>query len=423
MPLDKLNPNWSGLNNLSLNPVALMAFDTGIGPSGAWAPQKSIEPVVANPVAVDAGGRSRVSQLTTLLDLKTLYADDPNLIERIVSGGTGLFSNNKYAMSVTSNGQYVISKSRVWAHYFSGKSQLIEITFDNFQPQTGVVKRVGYFNGGTIAPYQGNLDGFFLESSNGVITLKVYNNNTLTYSSVVSIDGYNWQNFTVVLFDFLWLGGAEFRLFLKTSAGFASTHDFTWAGTAQGTFFNSPNQPIRYDIYSTGGAGSFTSICSQVSTEGSINECGKFGTAAASTTSFSAANIGTKYLAKAIRGNTIGRLIKLNSFYHFVSSTNDIALLTLDLNPTITGGTPTWTTISGAPVQHADGNGSLLITGGTPLFSAIVTQNTVIIPQFTDDYLTYIGYNIAGVSDILSLSITPITATISCYAGMNFKVY
>lgn len=382
---------------------------------------------------MDAGGRSRISQLTTILDLKTLYADDPNTMERVSGGaGTGTFINNKYSMVVSANNDFAISKSRVWAHYFSGKSQQVEVTFDNFQPQTGVVKRVGYFNAGNISPYNTveSTDGFFLESSNGTITLKVYSNGTETlnipitqWSGYSNLSSYNWQNFTAVVFDFLWLGGAEFRMFIKTGNGFILAHKFTWAGTSQGTFFNSPNQPVRYDIYSTGGAGTFTSICAQVSTEGSINECGKFSTAESSTTAVSAATIGTKYLMKAIRGTTPGRLIKLNSFYHFVSSANDIALLTLDLNPTTITGVPTWTAISGSPVEQAHGNGTSTVSGGTPIFSAIVTQNTVILPQLSEDYLTYIGYKINNVSDIISLSITPITASITCYAGMNFKVY
>ena len=50
MPLDKLNPSWSGLNNYSLNPVAPMIFDTAIAPSGAWRPQKTSDSVAISPV-------------------------------------------------------------------------------------------------------------------------------------------------------------------------------------------------------------------------------------------------------------------------------------------------------------------------------------------------------------------------------------
>lgn len=39
-----------------------------------------------NPIGIDAGGRARVSQLTTLGDLKTLNADDTDLLETVGTG-------------------------------------------------------------------------------------------------------------------------------------------------------------------------------------------------------------------------------------------------------------------------------------------------------------------------------------------------
>ena len=59
-----------------------------------------------HPFGLDASGRSRVSQLTTLADLKTLDEDDALMLEN-VGTGTGLFSNNTYSMSVTS-GQFPV---------------------------------------------------------------------------------------------------------------------------------------------------------------------------------------------------------------------------------------------------------------------------------------------------------------------------
>lgn len=80
----------------------------------------------------DAGGRTRVSQLTTLYDGKKLNADEAY---RWTSVGTGTvtFSQNKAVMDVTA-GQYAVRQSPHWNPYFSGKPQFIEATFDNFHP-------------------------------------------------------------------------------------------------------------------------------------------------------------------------------------------------------------------------------------------------------------------------------------------------
>jgi|GEM_PF-6980645 len=71
----------------------------------------------------DAGGRQRVSQITTLGDYKTLNADETLTLESIGTG-TGLWGSNKYNMSVTS-GQYFIRRSKSYHQYFSGKSHLL----------------------------------------------------------------------------------------------------------------------------------------------------------------------------------------------------------------------------------------------------------------------------------------------------------
>ena len=49
-------------------------------------------------VSLDAGSRVRTSQMTTLLDGKTLNSDSPFLFDN-AGTGTGTYANNKYNMS------------------------------------------------------------------------------------------------------------------------------------------------------------------------------------------------------------------------------------------------------------------------------------------------------------------------------------
>lgn len=98
--------------------------------------------VQINPATIssDASGRLRVSWLTTLFDGKTLNADNTFVWDNKWTG-TGTRGNNLYDMSVTS-GQYLIRQSKRYSPYFSGKSQFVEITCDNFESEANVTKRV-----------------------------------------------------------------------------------------------------------------------------------------------------------------------------------------------------------------------------------------------------------------------------------------
>lgn len=387
---------------------------------------------LANTVNTDASARLRVSQFTTLGDLKILNEDDDLLWEN-VGTGTGTFSGNKYLMSVTS-GQYIIRKSKQYYHYFSGKSQAAEITFDEFQNEANVLKRVGYFSSNAAAPYNSNLDGVYLENTGSTIDLVIARNGTETlrqnitaWDGYSSISSYDWSKFTVVLIDFLWLGGAVLRLFLKNpNGGFTLCHTFNYAGSQSDVFMLSPNQSVRYEIRSTTGTGSLHYICAQIAAEGSTTEAGKRRLVNTGSTGIAFATVGTTYPVKAIRKKTLhrDRAVKVTGAQLFVSSNSDIALVTIQLNPALSAGL-TYSAVSNSAVEEARGNGTITVTSkGAILFSIIVTQNTVMNEDiFEEDFLSYLGMSIADVSDQIVLCITTITSGITAYGCMQYKEY
>lgn len=381
-------------------------------------------------ISLDASARLRVGQLTTLGDLKTLNEDDPLLIEN-VGTGTGLWGANKYNMSVTS-AQYLIRRSKQYYTYFSGKSQQVEITFDAFGTQANTVKRVGYFSSVNTAPYDTAYDGFWLENDGTTVRLKASRSGTSTLDIPIAnwngdayARSYNWNNFTVIMFDFLWLGGAVLRLFLKTDRGFILCHTFNYAGSTSDVFITSPNQNIRYEIRSTTGTGSLRAICAQCATEGSVNEAGKQRSVNTTATTITLATIGTTYLMKGIRKKTThrDRGVKLIGCSSFVNS-NDQLLVTIQLNPTLSSA-PTWSDIANSAAQECVGDGAITISSaGTVLYSMYVGQNTVIPPNVVDkDFLSDLGLTISNVSDELVLCGTPITANVSSFGTLNFKEY
>ena len=378
--------------------------------------------------SLDAGARLRTSQLTTLGDYKTLDVDEPLLLEN-VGTGTGTWANNTYSMSVAAN-QYLIRQSKKKHPYFSGKSQQIEMTVIGFE---------------------------------GTVSLVVQNNGTdifrvaQTSWNVNKLPGHDWSKFNVIVFDFLWLGGAVLRTFVATANGLIPVDVRTIAGSVANIMFKSPNQPVRYEIRSNGttttkrvgyfssnivapydsnkdgvwlesvstsATGSMTYVCSQVSTEGSINEGGKIRSVNSGVTGITLASVGTTYPIKGIRlkSGQLDRYAKLTSVSSYVNSNNDVLLLTVQLNPTLSAGL-TYSDVANSAAQEANGNGTITVTAqGTVLFSQIIRVDSIYASDnFALDFLSVLGSTVAGVSDQLILCGSPITASVTTFGVVNYK--
>lgn len=375
-------------------------------------------------ITSDAGGRLRVSQFSTLFDGKTLNVD--SALQWSTAGtGTATFADNAITLSVTS-GQYLVRQSKHFFPYFSGKPQVTEPTFDTFAPTAGLTKRVGYFSSSTVAPYDAALDGWYFESSD-TIYLVVVNAGTeklrvpwTDWNGYADLAGYNWDNFTVTLVDFLWLGGAVLRVFVKSpNGGFVHAHTFDYAGSAQGVFMHSPNQPVRYELRSTGGAGSFREICSQVSTEGSISENGQ--TMAIFNRSLVTTNaVGTIYALKGVK-RIAGRRdapIRVDSFGVGIA-TADTGLIMLLLNPTLSAGL----------TYATSGN----VSEGTATNQTVINTNHVLAvypagsagvsTPLSSNTLAWLGSTIAGVEDEIVLAYMPLTTNQSVAGMLNLIEY
>lgn len=382
-------------------------------------------------LTLDAGSRLRVSQLTTLGDFKTLNHDDTVLFEN-TGTGLGTWANNKYSLAVTA-GQYFIRRSKQYYQYYSGKAQVVEITFDNFESELNTTKRVGYFSSNAVAPYDTNKDGFWLENTGTTIDLVVsrYGVETLR-KNITDWDGYSllssydWSMFTVIVFDYLWLGGAVLRLFVKTDLGFVLAHTFNYSGTSTDTFTKSPNQCLRYEIRSTTGTGSLRSICAQIATEGSVAESGSTRSINTGDTAISFATIGTTYPVKAICKKTTSRdsSTKIVGGQLYVLSNSDVALATIQLNPTLSAPI-TYSDIPFNGLREANGDGVITVTSpGVILASKYITQDSVMDSRlFEQDYTTWLGMSIGDVSDQIIMCITPLTATISAAGVIDYREF
>ena len=386
-------------------------------------------------IGIDAGGRQRVSQLTTLMDGKVVNGHTPLIFE---SSGTGTHTlgNSKNDMAVTS-GQWSIFASKRFYPYFSGKSQTVECTFDTFGAQADVVKRFGYFSSNAVSPFDTTYDGMWCENDGSTIRLKMARAGTSTLDvPITSWSGYanlgeyqnlaNWDNFTVCIFEFLWLGGAVMRFWIKTQSGFVLAHIFHYAGTAQDVFMLMPCQPLRYEIRSSTGSGSFRYICSQIATEGSFEEDGIVRAVTTGTTAITCATIGTTYPLIAIRKQSAHRCVasRMSDYNIFVSSSNDRMLYSMQINPTLSAPL-TYANVVSSSVQSAIGNGTITVTTPGILLSAgFLAQNSILPSGLLEhNFLSYMGGTLANVMDEYVLCGTPITSGVDTYSSLAYKEY
>jgi hypothetical protein len=320
----------------------------------------------------------------------------------------------------------MVLQSKHVCEYFSGKSTLVETTFDSFAPQAGVVKRVGYFTSSTVAPFDTGLDGFFIESNESGVYLKVYNNGVLKESipfekwdSYNELKDYDWNKFTIVAFDFLWLGGSELRVFLKTRDAFKLAVVYKHASLRQGVFMKSPQQHVRYEISSTNGVGVFNPICSVVMSEGAIPDKGRV--LCVTSGVFPTNSISAVYPIKAVKQRDDKTLLSVKVISGGVvnTSTNELGTVLLLLNPTFSA-EPVWTQAkyieSGEPLS-----GSTITNLGT-IIGAFPSKESGVIPSDYASLLNKLGTTIDGVNDVIALAYKPSTNNQSVLGHLTIGV-
>ena len=388
----------------------------------------------------DAFQRLRVSEVTTLIDIKQLHNKQPLLIDEILNGtATSIHSTDNAATTLETSAanDYVIRQTFQRANYQSGKSHYILMTFSGLNTQTNVNKKVGYFSSSTVAPYTADYDGIFLENDGVNLYIRVYKNGTLTHSIVQSswddpMDGtgesgvnLDFSEMQIFAIDFQWLGAGRIRFYFEIAGQLVKAHQVLNANVESQVYMSSPNQPLRWEIRQSGaGSGRFNQICSSVNSEGATNLIGKVLSANSSNNDLQLTSSGTRYCAMGIRLKTthFDSVIDILNF-DYLAETNDPALWELVLNPTIGAGTFTYTDVTDAAVQISVGNQtagtSPTATGGTTLASGYVSGNGSINVGL--DSAIKLGAAIDGTRDEIVLVITPITAGLDAYVSYTWR--
>lgn len=385
-------------------------------------------PVSVDPASglTDAFSRLRVSNPYTLFEFNSILGRNPLLIDELSGGSAGAtitHSNESYVeLAVTNPGDYVIRQSHEYILYQPGKSKLVLLT-GVLSTESNVTSRIGTFDASM---------GFFVDSSGGNISV-VKRVGGVDISSIpqpewtdpldgtgpsgVSVDFTKAQIF---LFDMEWLGVGQVRCAIVQGGAIHYYYTFTHINQLTAPYIPMAKLPVRYEIRSTGGAGSMRMICGTVISEGGISPLGRefsYGMYA-STTSYHIPANDTFYPLIALRIRSAAQFnrvtVKLKKIDIFDLTNNTWGSWKILLNPTITGG-GAWTSVDAtreSAVEYltiaVDGARvpTTTATGGFVLYSDYyITRTNSIIAATTDELIAAqsITTGLSGVPDTIVL--------------------
>lgn len=390
---------------------------------------------------LDAFGRLRTSNVTSLLEYKHVYDKLPIVINEVTAGtATSIFDkpNSQVVMGVSTTNDYVIRQGVARGIYQPGKGQIFEASFSNFQLQTNVIKRVGYFTTTTSAPYNSVVDGFLLESNGqtNTISFQIWQSGVTTFSAATTswsttdydVTNINWSKTQLMFVDFQWLGVGRVRFGLVIDGQFKLFAASTGTNTLNNVYMKSPNQPIRYEIrsVSAGASGTFNMICSQISLEGSINSLQK----SSSVTAFTAQTKPTAYVTYPILG------YRLNNSYEGANITlSDIQslnitnpskadyLITVQYNPTLSSAS-SWTDVPNTPIQYSLSTGQTITTEGHIITSFLGSGSGSQVDSYEfKDNMIKPGIKVNGTQDEIWICVKSSLANQDFRASINLSYY
>lgn len=365
-------------------------------------------------VLYDAFGRLRTSDPYTIFESKQVADNQPLYwSQAITAGGTSTHSvpNAETVMAVATNGDRVIRQTKMRFNYQAGKSQLWKQT-GRAPTAPGVTQKIGLFDG---------TNGIYFENAAGALSYNILKGGVVTES--VPQASWNGEDAAAILSmascqifwaDMEWLGVGSVRCGVVVDGAFLVLHRFHHANrTAFSTvYMSTPNLPLRYEIVSTGGAGTLQHICSEVESEGGVQPAGVLRSYDTGATGLS---IGTGIYRPliAIRnksgypGTTINP-VKLNVF----GDGTQPCRWALMINPTVTRSAAVvdwealtgWVSVDDSAVEgHTFATTDLVTVEGTKLDSGFLSGSGDINTEVNS--ILRPGISLAGVRDVIVLGV------------------
>lgn len=406
--------------------------------------------------ALDAFGRLRVANPTTLIDIRypsLSIADGASSdflknniqISTYSSNGTAgsvspIFQNSKLIVTVQ-NDAYYMTQSRNYCTYQPGKSLLYLATGIINPSNSNFTSRFGYFDSVLGSPTTNPptiKNGLYFEFSSGTIKVVKKNNTTTAISqsdwNIDKMDGsgpsglnLDFTKTQLFVIDMEWLGIGRIRFGFYAYGRIQYCHQFTHINELIEPYTNSINLPISYQIIGNnvaGGSGTMTQICSTIISEGGYTPVGRPFHISNGTTFVSVPST-TEVAILAIRGGG-------SNYYHqniiptglstIAASTNDLIQyrLRLYLDGNIgTTSIATWTSVNstysvcqyavGGDITTLDTTGSIIVDEG--YFFGRGSNTFENLGNIFSSLITQVTANIENVSDILILTCSKIAGS------------
>jgi hypothetical protein len=335
----------------------------------------------ANTGSVDAFARWRVSQPVTLFDSLNQYEKGSLWWSESTAGAGAINFTAAEAsvnLAVSAGGDSAIRQTFEYFRYEPGKSQLIIMT-GTFGPATAnVTKRIGYFD---------TANGVFFEQTGAGMAVVVRSSTSGAPSDALRYPQASWNvdklngsgpsgvtlvpsNSNIFWFDIEWLGVGRVRFGIWGPDGFPIVcHEERNANVRSTVYMTNATLPMRYEISSTGGAGSMQQICSTVQSEGGTIITARpryFGVGYTSAIGVTTRQAVLSVRPKLTFKGLTNRIKVVPANFSFLVTAND-CLWELVYKPTFTG-VPVWQDANTAEssVEYAahSGVGTGAITGG-----------------------------------------------------------
>jgi len=393
----------------------------------------------ADSPSIDAFGKWRVSQPTTLFDGKQIVDSGSFYFDiKTTSGGTVTWNSGsaQSTMAVTStSGSRAIKQTKRIFIYQPGKSQQIICSGKFGTKVDGIKKSIGSFD---------DNDGYFFQTSGssfGVVLRKTIDGvktDTFVSQSTWNLDKMNGlgpsgntldiSKAQIYTIDYEWLGVGRVRYGVVQKGLTIYVHEINNYNSLETVYLRNPNLPIRYEISThkntiTGSL--MTQICSTVISEGGFDNTGKrvvitsnngatIGASEYDAVLFIRYNSATSKCAQIIP-EQLDLLIKPGNSSTFAGRWE------LLVNPTVTNAV-TYNNVSGSVVTQVGvvSAGNVIIDPGTIIatgYFAGTSANSVAQMVTLDPYYG-LGRKIDNSSDVLAIAIKTIDNTYTVYPSL-----
>lgn len=383
---------------------------------------------------LDAFGRLRVSYPTNIFECGFQIDTQPLLFsETLATGGTSTWNTTTRSIDLattTSSGSSVIRQTRRYFRYNAGKSHLVLMSFNLGGPKDNCRRRVGLFDGS---------NGFFLELHGSILSVNIMNAgsiNSVPQSSwsLDKFDGlgssrniFDSTKAQILVIDYQWLGAGRVRFGFDIDGIIYYCHNFLHANINTSVYTQSGTLPCRSEITNTGvtaSATTLTTICYSVQSEAGFEPTGllrSFDRFITPISISSSPTVTTPVISIRKSTSYLPIPVQLIGATVFTSTADDIVIRII-LNPTLTGAT--FALSNGVAQCDVAATAS---TGGTVIYSNYLRSSSgsvsVATSEIFKDLNTWIGSDLAGASDIISVQCNSISTTANCFATITFREF